>query len=82
MFHHFDGETDMSEIVWFVQRISPIPTKRDRMISTIPSTPFLLSVPQSGYKRQPGGYYKRSLPPLEFNYTEARVDERCRKIDR
>ena len=40
---------------------------------------FLLAVTQSGYKRQDGGYLKKSLPPLEFEYsrvpTQAELDD-------
>jgi RHS repeat-associated protein len=50
-----------------------------------PSQPFysyLLSVTQSGYVRNPaGGYLSSSLPPLEFAYTVATVDETVRDID-
>ena len=44
-----------------------------------PSQPFysyLLSVTQTGYRRDgQGGYLADSLPPLEFEYTQATVDE-------
>ena len=44
---------------------------------------LLLSVKQTGYKRnQSGGYIQKSLPPLEFTYSEAHIDERVREVDR
>jgi RHS repeat-associated protein len=50
-----------------------------------PSQPFysyLLSATQSGYVRNPaGGYFSDSLPPLEFEYTQAQVDQTVRDID-
>ena len=42
---------------------------------------FLLSVSQNGYKRKPGGYLAQSLPPLEFKYTEPKIDDTVREID-
>lgn len=42
---------------------------------------ILLSVTQSGYKRQPDGYLKKSLPPLEFEYTAPTIDETLHEID-
>ena len=36
---------------------------------------------QSGYKRQPGGYLKKSLPPLEFEYSQPTIDETLHEVD-
>jgi RHS repeat-associated protein len=42
----------------------------------------LLSVSQTGYKRNPaGGYLQKSLPPLEFTYSEATIDKTVRDLD-
>jgi hypothetical protein len=50
-----------------------------------PSQPFfsyLLSATQTGYVRNTtGGYDSNSLPPLEFTYTQAIIDETVRDID-
>jgi RHS repeat-associated protein len=82
MFHHFAGEpgvglnclvrsTDLAHA-----RVAP---------PADPAKPFysyLLSVTQTGYKRDgQGGYLSKSLPPLEFAYTEAVIDETVREID-
>ncbi|HEY2499456.1 MAG TPA: SpvB/TcaC N-terminal domain-containing protein [Candidatus Angelobacter sp.] len=49
---------------------------------TQPFFSFLLSASQSGYLRNPaGGYFSSPLPPLEFEYTQAQVDETVRDID-
>lgn len=42
---------------------------------------FLLSASQKGYKRKSGGYLFRSLPPLEFEYSQPIIDEVVREID-
>jgi len=50
-----------------------------------PSQPFysyLLSATQTGYMRDSsGGYLSNSLPPVEFTYSEAVVDETVRDVD-
>ena len=43
---------------------------------------FLLSVTQSGYKLQPAGnYLKKSLPPVEFTYSEPIVQDEVHEVD-
>ncbi len=46
----------------------------------------LRRITQSGYVRQPAAgdadrYLERSLPPLEFTYSQARIQDRIRQID-
>jgi len=44
---------------------------------------LMLSASQTGYKRNPAGdYLQKSLPPLEFTYSEANIDETVRDVDR
>ncbi|AFZ22068.1 SpvB/TcaC N-terminal domain-containing protein [Allocoleopsis franciscana] len=44
---------------------------------------FLRAVTQTGYKPDPaGGYIQKSLPPLEFQYSEPDIDETVREVDR
>jgi len=42
---------------------------------------FLAAVTQSGYRRTDGGYDKRSLPPLEFEYTQPVVQDVVEDVD-
>ena len=43
---------------------------------------FLSSVCHRGYKRQPGGaYLSRAVPPVELEYTEARLHGRIQDVD-
>lgn len=42
---------------------------------------FITAVTQSGYVRQGNGYLKRSLPPVEFTYSEVKVDETVHTVD-
>ena len=83
MFHHFADDPNVglnylvhSTDLTHTQNISPAPD---------PSKPFysyLLSATQTGYVRNPqGGYIAQALPPLQFGYTEAVIDETVRDID-
>lgn len=42
---------------------------------------FLTSVTQSGYRRQQSGYLRRSMPPLEFEYSEPQVQTDVLALD-
>src|SRR6266480_256327 len=42
---------------------------------------FLLSVTQTGYRRNNGGYERRSLPPVEFEYTQPIVQDAVEEMD-
>ncbi|MDU9050019.1 MAG: SpvB/TcaC N-terminal domain-containing protein [Candidatus Electrothrix sp. Rat3] len=49
-----------------------------------PRTPiysFLDSVTQNGYERTEQGYSKKSLPPLEFEYSQPVVQEQVEEVD-
>ncbi|MEQ1794742.1 MAG: SpvB/TcaC N-terminal domain-containing protein [Nitrospira sp.] len=47
-----------------------------------PIASFLTSVTQSGYKRKNDGTYrKKSLPPVEFTYREANIQEEVHEAD-
>lgn len=39
------------------------------------------SVPQSGYRREGAGSFKRNLPPLEFSYSSPQVQETVEEVD-
>jgi RHS repeat-associated protein len=43
---------------------------------------FLTSITQSGYSREQNGYLRRWLPPLEFEYSEARLQSDVLIFDR
>ena len=72
MFHHipdldtngtgYDGLVRSTDFTYSYERI---PTDVRSPIYS-----FLLSVTQSGYKKQNGGYLKRSLPALDFVYSQ------------
>ena len=80
MFHNFPEEQDVGTgcLVRSTDLTHPAAMPPD------PSQPFysyLLSATQSGYRRDgAGGYLSDSLPPIEFDYTQATIDETVRDV--
>ena len=85
MFHHFDGgedEADVGRDCLVRSTDFNYSSEVDPASSRNPVYTFLLSVTQCGYKRnQSGGYLKRSLPPVEFRYTQPEVQKTVQKVD-
>lgn len=81
MFHHFPDEPEVGEDCLvrstdFTYSHEQNPADTRNLIYT-----FVLAVTQSGYKRQNGGYLKRSLPPVEFEYTQPIVQDTVQEVD-
>jgi len=84
MFHHFPdlptGEKGYDGLVRstdFTYSFGQNPTDTRKTIYSM-----MLSVTQSGYDRMPNaGYLKRSLPPVEFVYSDATIDPTVREAD-
>jgi RHS repeat-associated protein len=73
MFHHFPDELGTDDYL-----ISSTEFTYDK--SSIAS--FITEITQSGYVRNNGGtYLKKSLPPLEFEYSKATIQEEIKEID-
>ncbi len=81
MFHHFPNEANVGQdclvrSLDFTYSYEQNPTNVRNPIYSL-----LLSVQQTGYKRnQSGGYIQKSLPPLEFTYSKANIDDTVRDI--
>ncbi len=83
MFHHFAGEPGVglnclvrSTDLVHAQAVRP-PLDPTRAFYS-----YLLSVTQTGYRRTTdNSYFSKSMPPLEFSYTEALIDETVRDVD-
>src|ERR1035437_1352098 len=80
MFHHFEKETDVG--------LNCLVRSTDFVHSQTPTDPtkaaysYLLTATQTGYRRDgQGGYLSNSLPPVEFQYTDAAIDETVRDVD-
>ncbi|KYC35940.1 toxin [Scytonema hofmannii PCC 7110] len=82
MFHHFPNEANVGRdclvrSLDFTYSYEQNPTNARNPIYSL-----LLSVTQTGYKRNPeGGYIQKSLPPVEFTYSEANIDEKVREVE-
>ncbi|MFI7003306.1 SpvB/TcaC N-terminal domain-containing protein [Nocardia sp. NPDC050175] len=82
MFHHFPGEPEVgadclvrSTDFGYAHDVDPADERN-------PIYAQLNSVTQHGYRRQDDGYRSRALPPVEFGYSEARIQSELRELDR
>lgn len=74
MFHHFPEEE--------IGRDCLVKSTDINYRAGQPINSFVDSITQTSYKRKAGGgYLKKSLPPLEFHYSEAVIDETIREVD-
>jgi len=81
MFHHFPGEAGVernclvrSTDFIYSDEVDPASVRN-------PVYTFLKAVTQTGYRRHNGGYDSRSLPPVQFEYTEPTVQEDVEEVD-
>lgn len=81
MFHHFAGEPDVgadclvrSTDFTYSHEQNPADVKN-------PVYTFLKAVTQNGYRRSGGGYLKRGLPPVEFEYSQPIVQDTVEDVD-
>ena len=82
MFHHFPGESGVGSDCLVRSSDFTYSQEKDPTSARNPVYTFLLSITQSGYKRDgSGGYLKRSLPPVEYEYTEPIVQDTVREVD-
>src|SRR5215469_13728076 len=82
MFHHFAAEPNigLNCLVRSTDLVHAQPTPP--VDPTKPFYSYLLSATQTGYKRNGAtAYLSKSLPPLEFEYSQAEIDETVRDID-
>jgi len=82
MFHHFANEPGVG--LNCLVRSTDFAHSQPSQLSD-PSKPFysfLQSATQTGYRRNPDrSYLSKAMPPLEFTYTEAVIDETVREVD-
>jgi RHS repeat-associated protein len=74
MFHHFPGELGQDD---YLVRSTEFTYNQSFIAS------FIVSVTQSGYvlNEEDGTYLKKSLPPLEFEYSRAEIQEQVWDVD-
>ncbi|MEM9472233.1 MAG: SpvB/TcaC N-terminal domain-containing protein, partial [Pseudomonadota bacterium] len=82
MFHHFSDEDGVGSDCLVRSTDLAYRHQQDPGDARNPVHSVLLSVTQCGYKRQAaGGYRKRRLPPLDFEYSEAQIHENILDVD-
>ncbi|WP_330254176.1 hypothetical protein OG874_06330 [Nocardia sp. NBC_00565] len=82
MFHHFPDELGVG--VGCLVRSTDFTYAHDADATNArnPIYSLLTMVTQQGYRRHDRGYRSRSLPPVEFAYSEAEIQSELHEIDR
>ncbi|MFH0730302.1 MAG: SpvB/TcaC N-terminal domain-containing protein [Pseudomonadota bacterium] len=81
MFHHFDSEAGVEKDCLVRSTDFTYCDPQDPNDVSTPVYTFLRAVTQTGYHRNNGGYLKRSLPPIEFEYTQPIVQKAVADVD-
>ena len=82
MFHHFPGAPGVGDGCLVRSTDFEYSYERSPKDARNPIYSFLLSVKQTGYKRaDDGGYVAKSLPRVEFEYTQPIVQDRVEEVD-
>ncbi|MGZ5053532.1 MAG: SpvB/TcaC N-terminal domain-containing protein [Methylobacter sp.] len=82
MFHHFPDEQGVGQNCLVHSTDFTYSYEQDPTSVQNPVFSFLLKVTQTGYKRNDnGGYLSKSLPPVEFEYSRAIIDETLQEVD-
>lgn len=84
MFHHFPEEQEIgqnclvhsTDFTYLNIRNNPDDLKQGNPVAS-----FIASLTQNCYRRQAGGYLKKTMPPLEFTYSLPVVNEAVQEID-
>jgi RHS repeat-associated protein len=81
MFHHFAGESNVG-LDCLVRSTNLEHTSAPAVDTAQPVYSYLLSATQTGFVRDgPTAYRASSLPPLQFEYTQAEIDESVHDVD-
>jgi len=81
MFHHFAAEIDVG-LNCLVRSTDFLHSTQTAADPTKPFYSTLLSVQQTAYRHDGSdGYVSKALPPLQFEYTEATINETVHELD-
>ena len=81
MFHHFKDEANVG-LDCLVRSTDFVYSQAPPLDATQPFYSFLLSVTQTGWVRiGPGTYLANSFPPVQFEYSQSRIDETVHEVD-
>ena len=73
MFHHFTDELGVDDY---------LVRSTEFFYDQSPVASFIQRVIQSGFKRQDGKYLKKSLPPVEFEYSKAEISSETKILSK
>ncbi len=84
MFHHFPGDAAVGQNCLvrstdFTYR--NIRDNADDLTHGHPIASFLASVTQCGYRRQDNGFLRRTMPPIELEYSSAEIHDELRELE-
>lgn len=81
MFHHFEEETDVGRDC--LVRSTDLAFSQVEAVApaAYPVYSFVQGISQTGYLRTAGAYDKESLPPVQFEYTRAAVENTVYELD-
>jgi RHS repeat-associated protein len=79
MFHHFKDEPGVG--LNCLVRSTDFAYALPQADSVSPFYSCLESITQIGYRRADAGYLTKSMPPLEFDYSQAALDETVHELD-
>lgn len=81
MFHHFEQEDGVGKNC--LVRSTDFTYSHQQKPGDVcnPIYTFIMAVTQTGYRRNNSGYIKRSLPPVEFEYSRPAIENTIRDID-
>ena len=88
MFHHFPEEDGVGadclvrSTDFIYREYRDVPDNPDDVRRRYPVASFIASVEQCGYRRRDTTYLRRTLPPLEFTYSEPTIDETIRDVEK
>lgn len=74
MFHHFPNEPEIRNDCLVRSTDFTYATENTPDLKSRPIYSYLSQVTQTGWRRTATGYARKSLPPLEFTYSEAKIN--------
>lgn len=82
MFHHFADASDGTVGYEGLVRSTDFSYAEAETATVAPIYSKLLSVTQQGYQKDSAGEYRsKALPPVEFTYSEPKIDDTVRTVD-
>jgi RHS repeat-associated protein len=81
MFHHFPNEPEVGNDCLVRSTDFGYGAPQPPAAAPTARYTFLRSVTQSSYRRRNDGYLKRTVPPVEYQYSEAAIQDTLHEVD-